>query len=73
MDNKFKEEDKKAVIDFLNHMAKHATWKHTTEEAIQFFKLLNKMQSVIVPKINDNILEIIKVTEAPQKGKKGKK
>ena len=62
--NAFKEQDKEKLIAFLNHVAKHATWEHNTQQAIEFFKLLSYMQQVIVPKINDNILEVMAVKEA---------
>lgn len=63
MKNTFKDEDKKKVVDFLNHIAKHATFEHTVEESIEFFKLLSYMQKELIPKINDNVLEIKKVVD----------
>ena len=61
LDNKFTEEDKKNVIDFLNMIAHHAEFKLNTQELIQYFKLLSKMQQVILPKIDANIFEIKRI------------
>lgn len=63
MKDKFTEEDKKKVIDFLNILAKHARYDVNTEELINIFKLLSFMQQVVVPKIDANILEIKRVVE----------
>jgi hypothetical protein len=60
----FKEEDKQKVIDFLNIVAKNATFTMKTDELIVYFKLLSFMQNALLPKLNANILEIIKVQEA---------
>lgn len=59
----FTEDDKQKVIDFLNTVAKHAKFTMDTEELVAYFKALAHMQQVILPKINDNILEIKKVVE----------
>lgn len=67
MKNTFKEDDKKKVVDFLNHIAKHAQLTHSVQQSIEFFKLLNYMQTELIPKINDNILEIKKVVETSNK------
>jgi len=63
MENTFKELDKEKVTAFLNHVAKHATFQHTVPQSIEFFKLLSYMQQELLPKIDDNILEIKKVIE----------
>lgn len=60
---KFNEEDKKNFIDFLNIIAQNAEFKLNTQEIIQYFKLLSKMQQIILPKIDANILEIKKIIE----------
>jgi hypothetical protein len=64
MENKFTEEDKQKVIDFLNMVAKHASFNLSTSEIIDYFKLLDHMQKSIVPKIDANIFEIKKVIES---------
>jgi hypothetical protein len=64
MPGKFKEEDKEKVIEFLNLVAKHAKFNMDTAEIINYFKLLSFMQKELLPKINANILEIVKVVEA---------
>lgn len=79
LDNKFTEEDKKNFVDFLNMIAHHAEFKLNTQDLIQYFKLLSKMQQVILPKIDANIFEIKRVVnpppeeEAQPEAKKGKK
>jgi len=60
----FKEEDKQKFIDFLNMIAKNARFDLNTSEVIQYFKLLSHMQQKIIPKIEANILEVVKVVEA---------
>ena len=70
MDNmKFKEEDKEKVIEFLNLVAKYAKFEMNTEELIKYFKALAHMQSSILPKIESNIMEVIKVVEPEPKKK----
>lgn len=62
----FTEEDKQKFIDFLNIIAKNATFNGLkTEDIIKHFQLLAYMQQSILPKITANILEISKVVEAP--------
>lgn len=61
---KFNKEDKQKVIDFLNMTAKNAEFKFNTTEIIEYFKLLSHMQSKILPKIEANILEVVRVVEA---------
>ena len=56
--NKFTEEDKEKVIEFLNFIAKKAEFKDwKTTDSIAHFKLLAHMQQVVIPKIEANILE----------------
>lgn len=64
MKNSFTEEDKQKLIDFLNMVAKHATFNLKTTEIIEYFKLLSFMQQVMLSKVNDNILEVKRVVEA---------
>lgn len=71
---KFTEDDKKKVIEFLNMVAKHATFKISTTELINYFKLLSHMQQAILPKIEANTLEIKRVIETQEpETKKSKK
>lgn len=63
-ENSFKDEDKEKVIEFLNFLAQHAKFDDLNiEKIIKFFKLLSYLQTQIIPKINDHILEIKKVHE----------
>ena len=66
MKNTFKEEDKKKVTEFLNHLAKHGKFTHSVHESIEFFKLLTYMQQELLPKIDENILEVKRVVETPK-------
>jgi len=66
MKNSFTQDDKKKVIDFLNFIAKKAQWETNTQEVVEYFKLLSFMQQTLLPKIDANIIEIVKVVEAPQ-------
>ena len=73
MENKFSEEDKKKVIDFLNLISSKAKFELDTNEVISYFKLLSYMQQELLPKIDSNIMEVIKVVEPEKKDNKGKK
>lgn len=61
MENNFKDSDKQKVVEFLNFVANHATYQMTTQEAIKFYGLLSYMQKELLPKIDDNILEVKQV------------
>jgi len=62
-ESNFNEDDKKKLIEFLNIVAKNASFTLKTEEIINYFKLLSHMQNSILPKLDANILEVIKVQE----------
>lgn len=64
VENKFNEEDKKLFIGFLNSIATNAKFEMNTKEICEYFKLLAHMQQVILPKLDANILEVIKVVES---------
>lgn len=67
MQGKFKKEDKEKVIEFLNRIAKHAKFDGmNTTDIIEFYKSLAFMQSVLLPKIESNILEVVQVV-TPEK------
>ena len=63
MENKFNKEDKIKLIEFLNQVAIHAEFKFKTTELITYYKLLSHMQTVILPKLENNIFEVIAVHE----------
>jgi hypothetical protein len=65
----FNEDDKKKFVEFLNIVAKNATFNVKTDEIIAYFKLLSHMQNSLLPKISANILEVVKVVEAPPEAK----
>jgi hypothetical protein len=63
----FSEEDKSKTVKFLNLVAKHAKWSDIdTGELIEIFKHLQYMQQVVLPKMENNILEIKQIVEAQQ-------
>ena len=64
MEEKFKEEDKVKVVEFLNMVAQKANLNLNTQEIIKYYGLLSYMQTELLPKINNNILEVVKVVEA---------
>ena len=62
MENKFTEQDKQQVVEFLNFIATRATFPNwTTNDTIKHFKLLSYMQQTLLPKIDANILEVVSV------------
>lgn len=60
----FTEEDKQKIIEFMNMTAKHGKFEFNTQEVITYFRLLSHMQTKILPKVDANIFEIIKVAES---------
>lgn len=60
---KFTEEDKLKVIKFLNLNANSAKLTLDTKELVEYFKLLNYMQTTLLPKIDANIMEVTKIIE----------
>ena len=67
MQNNFTEEDKKQVVDFLNFIAERATFKDwNTQDSVKHFKMLSYMQNKLLPKIDANILEVVKVIPAKE-------
>lgn len=62
----FTEEDKSKVIEFLNMVATQAELRLNTQQVINYFRLLQHMQGVIIPKIESNILEVVKVVETKE-------
>jgi hypothetical protein len=63
----FSEADKQKLVEFLNIVAKNATFTMKTDEIINYFKLLAYMQQSILPKIDAHILEVLKVSEIEKK------
>ena len=65
LQNAFSKADYDKVIEFLNFIAKRAKFdKWTTQDSIDHFKLLAHMQQVVLPKIQNHIFEIEKITKA---------
>lgn len=65
MDGKnFTQEDVERFTEFLNFIAQKAIfngWK--TEDTIKHFKLLSYMQTQVLPKMKEHILEVVEVVE----------
>jgi hypothetical protein len=62
----FSTEDKQKVIEYLNFVAKKATFEMNTQEVIEYFKMLSFMQQTLLQKVDANILEVSKVVEQPK-------
>ena len=71
-DSSFTEIDKQKFIEFLNSIAKNASFTVKTDELIAYFKLLAHMQQSILPKIEANILEVVKVVESKEESNENK-
>lgn len=70
MKNKFTEDDKKKTIEFLNFVANKAILKEVSvQESIEWFKLLSFMQQTLLPKLDANILEVLRVVEPKEENK----
>jgi hypothetical protein len=63
VENKFKEEDHKKLIEFLNINTKKAKFEMDTHDIIKYYHLLSHIQKVILPKIEANILEVVDIKE----------
>lgn len=63
----FTEDDKAKTVKFLNLVAKYAKWELSTEELIDVFQHLQYMQKAILPKIENNLLEIKQIIENKEK------
>ena len=75
MKNKFNEDDKNRLVEFLNIIAKKAKFEMNTSEVIKYYGLLSFMQQELLPKIDANIMEIVKIVEPeaePEKKSKTK-
>ena len=73
MENKFSEEDKKKVIEFLNIIAEKATFSLDTAGVIKYYGLLSYFQKELIPKIDSNILEIVQLIEEKKESRPAKK
>ena len=62
-DNSFSEDDAKKFVEFMNSVAKHATFNMTTQQMVEHVRALGHMQNVIAPKIQNHILEVKEVVE----------
>ena len=62
MEGKFNKEDKENFIHFVNFVYKHAEFnKLSAKDTVTFAKLINYMETKVLPKIDANMLEIIDV------------
>lgn len=70
----FSEEEVNKFISFLNHVAENAKFDgQTVKSQIEFVRLLQIQQSIILPKMQEMIVGDVKVHEAPKKEVKAKK
>lgn len=61
----FTQQDKDALIKFLNYVAQKADFsKVTLAEQIDCFKNLNQIQTSVLTKIDHHLLEVVSVKEA---------
>ena len=60
----FTKVDEQKFIEFLNVVAKHATFNLNTQELINYYHLLVYIKNTFAPKISANILEVVKIVEA---------
>lgn len=70
LENKFTDEDKEKIVEFLNFIAVKAqfnNWK--TEDSVKHFKLLAHMQQVVLPKIDAHIFEMREVINTKKSSK----
>ena len=67
LENKFKEEDRKKVVNFLNMVTKYARFNVDTTELIEYFQGLSYMHKVVLPKIEANCLEVKQYVEREEK------
>lgn len=73
--SRFKEDDKKKLVDFLNFVAKKAKFSDLDiKEVIEFYGLLSFCQQTLMKKINDHIVEVVKIHEpiVPEPEKKAR-
>jgi hypothetical protein len=65
MQNTFKDEDKKKLVDFLNFIAEKGKFGDMqVSDVIKFYGLLSYMQKDLLPKIDAHVMEIKQVIEA---------
>ena len=69
--NKFTDDDKQKVIDFLNLIAKKAKFELDTKEVIEYYGLLSFMQKTLLTKIHENTLEVKRVIESEESTEDG--
>jgi hypothetical protein len=69
--NAFSEQDKNDLVGFLNFMYKHAEWKFNSEQSFELGKHVMKVNALI-KKIDDHVLEVLSVKDAPEPIKKAK-
>ena len=67
MKDKFNQEDKAKVIQYVNYVATKAEFNMKTDDIIKYYKLLSYMQSELLPKIEANIFEVKSIKEDGEK------
>jgi hypothetical protein len=66
----FSEEDYNTLTQFINFVTTNAEFKVNIRQSIELYKYLNKIQTELLPKIQEHILEVGKVKQVDKsKGK----
>lgn len=70
----FTKKDVENLVNLLNTVARNATFKLSTNDAISYVKLLNWAQTDLLPKVESHILEVkaVHLPPEPPKPKKTK-
>jgi hypothetical protein len=69
----FTEEDYNTLTGFINFVANKGQFNLNVTQSIELTKMLNKLQTVVLPKIEASILEVKSVQQLDQKKSKGAK
>lgn len=63
--NSFTRKDRESLIEFLNEIAKHARFNNmSVDDIIKHYKGLSFVQTILLPKIDAHIMEVVEVVEA---------
>ena len=70
--SKFNQDDKDKLVKFLKMIKDKARFEHTATEAVEFVQAWLFVEQTILGKINANIMDGMKVHEAPKEEMKKK-
>lgn len=63
----FTEDDYNTLTGFVNFVARNAEFRVDVTKNIQLYKYLNNIQTTILPKVQDSILEVKSVKQVENK------